>query len=116
MSPREPIPPEPSSSEPSSSEPKRPWLAGYFYEPAVWPITIVLLAHAVLGLAIALLDALRHQGVLSILVLSLAAGLTAWAIQRAWARGALGRAVPTLLIIWSLGALCAWGVDHAQLY
>jgi len=111
VSPREPIPPEPSSSAP-----KRPWLAGYFYEPAVWPITIVLLAHAVLGLAIALLDALRHQGVLSILVLSLAAGVTAWAIQRAWKRGALGRAVPTLVATWSLGALCAWGVDRAQLY
>lgn len=105
-----------SPPQPGPPEPQRPWLAGYFYEPAVWPITIVLLAHAVLGLAIALLDALRHQGVLSILVLSLAAGLTAWAIQRAWKRGALGRAVPTLLITWSLSALCAWGVDHAQLY
>jgi len=100
----------------SQKQERRPWLAGYFDEPALWPVTFVLLAHGVLAIAVALLDAIRRQGALAIVVLVAAAGLTVWAGVRDWRRGHLGFATPTLIGLWTLGALSAWAADRANLY
>jgi uncharacterized membrane protein (DUF4010 family) len=95
---------------------RRPWLAGYFTESSLWPVTFVLLAHGVLGIAVALLDAIRRQGTLAILVLAVAATGTLWAAIRDWRRGRLGLATPTLLALWALGAVSAWAAARAGLY
>jgi hypothetical protein len=95
---------------------QRPWLAGYFREPVLRPVLIVLLAHGVLALAIAMLDTVRRQGTLGILVLTGTAAATAWALRRDWMRRRVGLASPTLLGLWAVGALTAWAADHFQLY
>ena len=95
---------------------ERSWLAGYFHEPRVWPITFVLLAHGVLAVAIALLDVWREGGTLGWIVLAAAAAGTGYAIWRSVRRRALGLATPTLLGLWAFGALTAWAADRTGLY
>lgn len=91
-------------------------LAPYFRDPALWPVTIVLLAHLVLGIAIAALDAWRdgmgYGGI--------ALGLLAAASLASWLRDARGRRFgPTswmLLVCWALGVGCAVAADRFALY
>jgi len=91
-------------------------IAPYFREPGLWPVTIVLLAHGVLGVGVALLDAIRGGMGYGLIALVLVGACTGWALARdAWRRR-FGLTSGSLIFCWALGSLCAWAADHYGLY
>lgn len=92
------------------------WIAPYFRDMSLWPVMLVVTAHLVLGIALALLDATRHLGRFGIAVLLGAAVGTAAALRADLRRGRLGVTSRFLLVMWAGGALTAWAADHWGLY
>jgi hypothetical protein len=91
-------------------------IAPYFREPALWPVTIVLLAHGVLGVGVALLEALRSGMGFSLVSLVLLLVLTVWSLARDLRIRRCGVTSASLIVCWSFGALTAWAADHYGLY
>jgi hypothetical protein len=91
-------------------------IAPYFREPALWPVAIVLVAHGVLGIGVALLEALRNGMGFGLVALVLVGCATAWAVVHDARRRRLGATCITLVTCWTLGALSAWAADHYGLY
>ncbi len=91
-------------------------VAPYFREPGLWPVTIVLLAHGVLGVGVALLDAVRNGMGFGLVALVLVGAGTGAAFARDLRRGRLGLTSGSLTTFWVLGALCAWAADHYGFY
>ena len=91
-------------------------IAPYFREPMLWPVAIVLVAHGVLGIGVALLEALRNGVGFGLVALVLVGFATAWALLRDARRRRFGATCITLATCWTLGALAAWAADHYGLY
>ncbi len=91
-------------------------IAPYFREPGLLPVTIVLLAHGVLGVGVALLDAVRGGMGFGLIALLLVGAGTGLAFTRDLRRRRLGLASGSLATCWVLGALCAWAADHYGFY
>lgn len=91
-------------------------IAPYFQEPGLWPVLFVLLAHGVLGIGVALLDALRGGLGYGLVALVLVGAGTVWAFVRDLRRRRFGLTCRSLSICWVLGAASAWAADHYGLY
>ena len=108
--------------EPTPVEPSRHatrldrFLAPYVTELALLPVTFVLLAHVILAVAVASLDAWRSGAGFAVLglVLMLTASLTSWFFD--WRHGRVGIVGGTWLLAWPLGLLCAWFAARWELY
>jgi hypothetical protein len=92
------------------------WLAPFFTDSGLWPVTAVVIAHAVLGIALLLLDAIRSPGAFSLAALAALALVSLEALRRAALRGRLGPLSATIAASWLLAALAAWAADRAGLY
>ena len=88
----------------------------YFRESALWPVAIVLLAHGVLGIGVALLDAIRSGMGYGLVALALIGVGTGSSLVSDLRRRRLGIASGALLACWVLGALAAWGADRYGWY
>lgn len=91
-------------------------IAPYFREPALWPVAIVLIAHGILGIGVALLDAIRSGMGYGLVALVLVGAGTGYAVVSDLRRRRLGVASRALLACWVLGALAAWGADRYGWY
>ena len=91
-------------------------VAPYFRESALWPVTIVLLAHGALGVGVALLDAVRDGMGFGLVVLVMVGAGTATAFAHDLRRRSIGLTSGSLTTCWVLGALCAWAADHYGFY
>jgi hypothetical protein len=91
-------------------------IAPYFREPALWPVAIVLIAHVILGIGVALLDALRSGMGYGLVALVLIGAGTAAALASDLRRRRLGIAAGALLACWVLGAAAAWAADRYGIY
>ena len=92
------------------------WVAPYFREPSLWPVMLVLVAHAVLGLGIALLEVRRGAGGFAWLSVALGVACLAGAAVRDARRGSAGLASGICLSIWALSVATAWLADRYDLY
>jgi hypothetical protein len=88
----------------------------YFREPALWPIAIVLLAHGILGIAVALLHAVRSGMGFGLVALVLVGTGTGASLVSDLRRRRPGITSGALLACWTLGALAAWVLDRNGLY
>jgi hypothetical protein len=88
----------------------------FFRDSGLWPVTAVVIAHLVLGVAVLLLEAARGPGAFSLTALVAAALGSLAVLARAAGRRRLGPLGATVLVSWALGALAAWGADRAGLY
>ena len=91
-------------------------LAPFFRDRALWPVTLVLAAHAVLGLALVLVDVRRSPGGFSLGALALVGAATVSSVARDLARGRFGLASRALAGCWLLAALSTWVVERTGLY
>lgn len=91
-------------------------VAPFFRDSGLWPVTAVVIAHLVLGVAVLLLEAARGPGAFSLAVLAGAALGSLAVLAHAARRRRLGPLGATVLASWALGALAAWGADRAGLY
>jgi len=91
-------------------------VAPYFRDPALWPVTLVLVAHLVLGIAIAALDTWRSGFGYG----AVALGLLGVASLASWWRDArhrrFGPTSWTLLGCGVVGAACAIAADRYAWY
>ena len=109
-------------TEPEANETRRyatrldRFLAPYATEPALLPVTFVLVAHVVLAIAAAAIDAWRSAAGFAVtsLVLMAAASLVSWYYD--WRHGRLGIVGGTWLLSWPAGLVCAWGAARWELY
>lgn len=91
-------------------------IAPYFAEPSLWPVLLVLLAHGVLGVGVALLDAIRDGMGFGAISLGFIAVGTLFALAGDLRRRHIGFTSISLLCSWAFGALTAWAADHYGLY
>jgi hypothetical protein len=91
-------------------------VAPFVRDRGLWPVTLVLVAHAVLGLAIALLDVWRAPSGWSLGALSLVGAGSVTCFGRDLVERRFGLASRALALCWALGALGAWGVARSGLY
>ncbi|MGH0029216.1 MAG: hypothetical protein ACQGVC_05465 [Myxococcota bacterium] len=92
------------------------FLAPYVRDAALWPVTIVLLAHVVLGVGVAALDTWRSGmgwGAVS-LGAFVAATLACWIHDARLRR--FGTTSWLLLGSWAVGLACAVAADHYGVY
>jgi hypothetical protein len=109
------MPPRPALRDAAPSPVDR-WIAPYFGDSALWPVTIVLLAHGVLGIGVAALDAWRGgfgYGVVALVPIALGS-VASW--QRDARRGRVGATSGALLACWVLGLACAVAADRYGVY
>ena len=92
------------------------FLAPYFTEPALLPVRIVLLAHVVLAIAVAVLDTWRSFAGFAVLALLLMIGASLVSGAFDWRHGRVGIVGRTWLLCWPLGLGCAWFADRWELY
>jgi hypothetical protein len=92
------------------------FLAPYVTEPALLPVTLVLLAHVVLAIAVATLDAWRSMAGFAVLglVLMVTATLVSWFFD--WRNRRVGIVGGTWLLCWPLGFVCAFFAARWELY
>jgi len=88
----------------------------FFRDSALWPITFVLLAHLVVGLAVVLLGAVRARGPLGLAALAGLLFVTGDLLWRDLARRRLGPLAGSLVVCWGLAAVTAWFADRSGLY
>lgn len=90
------------------------FLSPFFEEPTLWPVTLVLAAHAVLGGSVVLAQALRARNVFALGALALLLVMTGdvlFRCVRARRMGRVGWGVMTLWIGSALGAVLATRFD-----
>lgn len=92
------------------------FLAPYVQQPGLWPVAIVLVAHGILAVAAALIDAWRSQAGFAVWSLLLIGAATAWAWGVDWRRGRFGLVSRTFLMIWPLGVVSAYYAQRWELY
>jgi hypothetical protein len=92
------------------------FLAPYVTELGLLPVTLVLVAHVVLGIAVATLEAWRSTAGFAVLGLVLMGGasLVSWFFD--WRHGRVGIVGGTWLLCWPLGVTCAWLAARWELY
>lgn len=91
-------------------------VAPFFRDGGLLPVTLVVVAHAVLAIALLLLDALRSPGAFSLAALAAVAAGSLAIVGRGLRRRRLGPLGATILASWVLGALAAWAVGRSGLY
>jgi hypothetical protein len=91
-------------------------IAPYFREPALWPVAIVLVAHGILGIGVALLDAIRSGIGYGLVALVLVAAGTGYALATDLRARRFSVTSGALLACWILGAAAAWAVDRYGWY
>ena len=91
-------------------------IAPYFAEPALLPVLLVLLAHGVLGVAVALLDTLRGGFGFAAIALGLTVVGTLASLAGDLRRRHFGVTSGSLLSFFVLGALLAWAADRYDYY
>jgi hypothetical protein len=91
-------------------------VAPFVRDPGLWPVTFVLLAHAVLGIAVALVEVSRSPRGFGLAALALVGAGSVACIARDAVRRRLGLASRALALSWALGALAAWGLARTGLY
>jgi len=92
------------------------WVAPFFADSGLWPVTAVVIAHLILGVAVLLLDVIRSPGAFSLATVAALGLASLEALRRAVLRRRLGPLGATIVASWLLGALAAWAADRAGLY
>jgi len=116
------MPQDPLSGPPlDDAEPKLPfadrWLMPFVREPLLWPVGIVIIAHAVAFLAPVLLLALRDRRYSAIAALSLVLVLSGDAVRRELAlRGRPGIVCGLLAATWGGAAAAAVAAHRAGIF
>jgi hypothetical protein len=91
-------------------------VAPFFRDHGLWPVTLVLVAHAVLGIALSLLEAWRTPNGWNLGALAVLGTGTAACLGHDLARRRFGVASRALAFCWAVGALAAWGAARSGLY
>jgi len=91
-------------------------VAPFVRDPGLWPVTLVLAAHAVLGIAVALLEVWRGPGAFGLAALALLGAGSIACFAHDWAQRRLGLASRALALCWAFGALAAWGLARSGVY
>jgi hypothetical protein len=84
----------------------------FFQDLALWPVTLVVFAHLVLGTAVVLLGTFRARNAFAIAALALLLLASADALRHDIRRRRLGPLGGTVLATWAFGTLVAWAADH----
>ncbi len=91
-------------------------LAPFFRDMGLWPVTIVVVAHLVLAIAVLLLEIWRGPGDFAIAGLVVVALVSIAALGHDVARRHFGALGATVLGSWLAGTLSAWAANHWGLY
>ncbi len=91
-------------------------IAPYFREPGLLTVLIVLVAHGVLGLGVALLDAIRAGMGYGLVALVLVGVGSVLAFVHDVRQRRLDFTSGTPLFCWVAGAACAWAADRFGFY
>lgn len=91
-------------------------VAPFVRDLGLWPVTLVLLLHAALGVAIALADVWRAPSGWTLGALTLLGGASVTCFGRDLVERRFGLASRALALCWALGALGAWGAARSGLY
>lgn len=108
--------PTPAPTVPRDELAVERWVAPFFADSGLWPVTAVVIAHGILGVAVLLLEVLRSPGPWSVAAFAGLALASLELLRRTLRRRRLGALGWTLLATWALGALVAWGADRLGLY
>ena len=92
------------------------WIAPYFRKPDLWPVMLVLIAHAVLGLGIALIEVQRGGGAFPWSIVLLCVGLGVAAIASDARAGRPRLATGICASVWLGAVVAAVGADRAGIY
>ena len=91
-------------------------LAPFFRDMGLWPVTLVVVAHGILAVAVLLLAVVRGPGGFAIAGFTVLVLASLAALGHDLARRRLGALGATVLLCWIAGALAAWGADRTGLY
>ena len=91
-------------------------LAPFFRDMGLWPVTLVIVAHLVLAIAVLLLELRRGPGGFAIAGFGLVALVSLAALGHDVARRHLGALGATVLGSWIAGVVSAWAANHWGLY
>ena len=91
-------------------------LAPFFRDMGLWPVTVVVVAHGVLAVAVLLLAIVRGPGGFSIVGFAVITVASLAVVGHDVARRRLGALGITVLGTWLAGAATAWAADRWGLY
>jgi hypothetical protein len=91
-------------------------LAPFVRDRGLWPVTLVLFAHAVLGVALSLVEVWRAPNGWSLTALSLFGAGSVASFGHDLVERRFGVTSRALALCWGLGALAAWVVARSGLY
>lgn len=91
-------------------------LAPFFRDMGLWPVTVVVVAHLILAVAVLLLELVRGPGGFAIVGFTVVALASVAALGHDAARRRLGALGATVLGSWIAGTFAAWAADHWGLY
>jgi len=91
-------------------------VAPFFRDRGLWPVTLVLVAHAVLGAALSLVEVWRAPSGWSLTALAILGTGSVACFARDLVEQRFGLTSRVLSLCWALGALSAWGVARSGLY
>lgn len=113
--------PDPGTPTSQSDDPTLPfaerWIAPFVHEPLLWPVTAVILAHAVAFLAPVLLLGLRDRRVAPLGALTGVVVLTGTAVRSELRRKHKPGVVSALLAtIWVFAVIAAWVAHRTGIF
>ena len=91
-------------------------LAPFFRDMGLWPVTVVVVAHLILAVAVLLLELARGPGGFAIVGFAVVALASVAALGHDAARRRLGALGATVLGSWIVGVISAWAANHWGLY
>ena len=91
-------------------------LAPFYRDMGLWPVTIVVVAHLVLAVAVLLLELARGAGGFALTGFAVLVVASVSALGHDVARRRLGALGATVLGSWIAGAVAAWAADRWGLY
>jgi hypothetical protein len=91
------------------------FLRPFVEDSTLWPVSLVVLAHAVVFTAALVLFAVRDRQLWALLGLAVLLALTGEWVYRDLRRGRLGVASGAIALCWGLAALVAWAASASGL-
>lgn len=88
------------------------WVLVFVREPTLWPVLLVVVAHAVAFLGPLLLHVFRDGGAFAAAVLALLAGLSVAGLAWEWRRRGVGALTGLLAATWALSGAAALAADR----
>jgi hypothetical protein len=93
------------------------WILPYLEESTLWPVLIVLVAHIVAFVAVALLFAIRDHRTLAIAVVAMLALFSPRVVRYEWRRRGRPASLSVgLAVIWICSFVAAYSLDHWSLF